>query len=148
MLFRFESRSRTLLAHGRQFPKVEICSKVCMNETYPNISERRAVFFGHSAGRVAATRGGQTRGKSAREHVRERARERIDRRRPCRVASPVRAGSLERACVRTVCNCHSPRGTPRVCDAPGRYSRPSLRPCAQQNVGDEDAEEPDNFSRR
>lgn len=89
-LFTLESRSRTLPARGRQFPKVEICSKVCMNETYPNISERRAVFFGHSAGRVAATRGSQTRGKSAREHVRarrDRELARIDRRGAVRAAS-------------------------------------------------------------
>jgi len=73
-LFRLEIRFRTSPASGRQFPKVEICSKVCMNETYPNISERRVVFFGHSAGRAA--RGGQTRGRrrgsTDEEHVRTR----------------------------------------------------------------------------
>lgn len=80
-----------------------------MNETYPNISERRAAFFGHSANRVAATGDGRWRGKPAREpSTCELARESRRAVASCRIASSSRVTGTY-PCVRTVCNCHSPR---------------------------------------
>lgn len=61
----------------------------------------------------------------------------VDRAAPRR-AAPDRAGSLERACVRTVCNCHSPRGAPRVCRGEIFLSVPA---CAGKRAGDEGAGE-------
>jgi len=96
-----------------------------MNETYPNISERRAAFFGHFANRVATTRGGRWRGKPAREpSTCELARESRRAVVPDCLCSSRVTGTCP--CIRTVCNCHSPRGahtrthTPRVRDISGR----------------------------
>lgn len=134
-MFAFEGSSRTSVlvapaAAGSSLSKVEICSEVCMNETYPNISgnarARVRGFLRSFRRRVAA-------GKRERERDHRRGEGEVGRERAraspaseespwvaraaagCSTATrPVRAGSLERACVRTVCNCHSPRGTPHT----------------------------------
>lgn len=144
-MFGLESGFRTSPARGRQFPKVEICSKVCMNETYPNISERRAVFFDHSAGRVAAARGGQTRGKSAREHGREARASSRGSTGAASASRPIaRSSRVTGTCLCT--NCLQLSFTSRYTTCvyvPGRYSPPYPR--APQNARDKEAA---NLSRR
>jgi len=95
--------------------------------------------------RVAATRGGYRRSVLAREHVRERERERESQ--PA-LSAPRRIARSSRVtgtclCVRTVCNCHSPRGTPRVCR--GDISARSISVCEKMRRTRTD-DEPGNFS--
>lgn len=78
-----------------------------MNETYPNISVNGVRLSSDSSSRgTASTK--STESPREREHVQARVgcfRARSNRFNP---------GSVERACVRTVRNCHSPRRLPRV----------------------------------